>query len=227
MENIDYRFETGTMIFTGYSRERLEDHARDEYLFEVNRALRQIGRGLHPVQDVHAHGEMGNSLIGHHVYDTRTMVTTSLSPMDRFGIMMTDPIPLRAFFPFDVRSVPGNIPRADDPTFDWFRQTERIRLVPVSNPVNDRGFGQRYLDTREATEQFLESFLVQSGLRTCTRLREDQRVWSNTGASNNSASTGAGAGGTTNSNTNSVSNGNGSNCGRTNIIDACYGANIW
>jgi len=160
--------------------EEFERYMQDAYLGDINFGLAQLGMGLHALQDIHAHGNLGNYVVGHHA-------ATYLPFLDRFdviisslGLTQTSPLNPQGMLPLPIFTfglVPWNRGEADNTDFDWFCESRRNRLV-LSRYAHDPNVpGRRVQGTLAHTKDLLESFIVQSGLYACTRLREDQRIW--------------------------------------------------
>jgi len=183
----------GTPLPPRLTGDRAKDLIHATYQNDINNALRYVGRGLHPLQDIHAHGNFGNALFGHHVVDRYDIVFSQ----QRVRVLENGAWVYR--YEDIAEMVWRNVRRADDPAYDWACE-RRISLVPAGVAR-----GQRYLDMRAHTVRYLEEFLTQTGLRTCTRLREDQRVWVDPAT----RVTGTGAGGTSTGGSNPTNNGGG------------------
>jgi len=150
----------------GQCFDAFEEALRAAYQQELNAALHLLGRGLHPLQDIHAHGNMGNWLFGHHVFEQWHPELKRVRQYGDFEI---------PYYIYVIDLVSWNILNADRPAYDWYCEN-MIRLVRTLSP-DEYGRGQRFRDAKAHTIRYLESFLVLTGLRACNRLGEGQHVW--------------------------------------------------
>ena len=139
------------------------EDAYQEYLFALNRALNQLGRGLHPLQDIYAHGDMGNALLGDH----------AVLPFIFNHILYANPNRRRIMNPNSPAYAIISSRHADIIGWEWIDPNNRVGLVYTGEGMA----GNRVIETSLATITFMESFLDQTGLRYSTRLSYENRVW--------------------------------------------------